>query len=73
MLNDEKSEVGKDSGLNLNLFAPAYLSVSEDLGGGHVSAPLCFLGSVWVGVPILFGNDLSGRYLPYSKGLIKFG
>ena len=33
--------------------------------------PLCILGLVWVRVPILFGNDLSGSYLPYSKGIMK--
>ena len=44
MLNDEKSEVGKDSGLNLNLFAPANLSVSEDLGGGACICPSMFFG-----------------------------
>ena len=41
------------------LLEPAYLRASKDRGGG-ISAPLFILGLVWVRVPILFGNDLSG-------------
>ena len=49
----------------LTLLGPAYLSVSKD--------PPYILGLVWVRVSILFGNDLSGSHLSYSKGFIKFG
>ena len=49
---------------NLTLLGPAYLNVSKNV---------CILGLVWVRVPILFGNDLSGNYLSYSKGFMKFG
>ena len=35
--------------------------------------PLCILGLVWVRVPILFGNDLSGSQISYSKKFMKFG
>ena len=35
--------------------------------------PLCILGLVWVRVPILFGNELPGSHLSYSKKFMKFG
>ena len=53
------------------LFAPAYLSVSKDRGG-HI-CPLSILGLVWVRIPILFGKDLPGSYLPYWDWFMKFG
>ena len=41
-------------------------------GGGHMSPPPhIYFGCVWVRVR--FGNDLSGSYLSYSKGFMKFG
>ena len=59
VLNDEKSEVGKDSGLNLNLFAPANLSVSEDLGGaGACICPSMFFW-VWFGLGFQFFLEMT--------------
>ena len=51
---------------SLTLLAPAYLSVSKDRGVG-ISAPLCILGLVWVMVPILLGNDLSGSHFIFKR------
>ena len=41
--------------------------------GGTYLPPVYILGWVLARVPILFGNDLSGSYLSYSKGFMKFG
>ena len=35
--------------------------------------PLNIFGLGRVRVPILFGNDLPGSDLPYTKGFMKFG
>ena len=52
----------------LTLFAQADLSVSKDRGGGYI---------FWVGFgggfQSFFENNLSGSYLSYSKGFMKFG
>ena len=63
---------GSENAEELTLLGPAYLRVSKDQGGGHI-CPLWILGLGWVRVPVLFGNDLSGSYLPYSEGFMKFG
>ena len=50
--------MGKDSGLNLNLLAPAYLSVSEDLAGGGMYLPL-YVFWVWFGLGFQFFLEMT--------------
>ena len=54
---------------DINPITTACLRVFKDRRG-HICSPLRNL--VWVRVPNLFGNDLSGSYLPYSRGFMKF-
>ena len=59
-ISDFRSVTNKD----LTLFAPICLSISRNLGGAYLPPPSCIQVLVWVGVPNIFGNDLSGNDLP---------
>ena len=54
---------------DLNPIWPSLLEHIQEPGGEG----LYIQGQGGVRVPILFGNDLSGGDLPYSKGFMMFG